>query len=89
VILIMSPSRITCLDLVEFPFRIMWPSLIRDWSLDLDKSGSFSARKRSILKLLCSTLLTVNCIDLLTNKIALMSSLCNEGITSFCGILKE
>ena len=62
VIFMMSPSKISCFDLVEFPFKVIWPSLIRDWSLDLDKSGSFSARNRSILKLLSSTLSTVNCM---------------------------
>jgi len=62
VIFMISPSEIGCFDLVGFPFKVIWPSLIRDWSLDLDKSGSFSARKRSILRLLSSTLSTVNCM---------------------------
>lgn len=88
-IFMMSPSQIDCFDLIEFPFKVIWPFLIRDWSLDLDKSGSFSARKRSILRLFSSTLSTVNCIYFLRDKIALMYSLCNEGITSFCGILKQ
>ncbi len=86
---ITSFSLSSCFGFVGFPFKVMCPSLISDWSLDLDRSGSFSVRKRSILRLLRSALSTVNCMYFLGRKIALMYSLCNEGITSFCGILKE